>query len=399
MELSFEKYSVYNPKDGNPATIPTNKGSFLIVLRPASKFIHNKQIPNTPKLTSINLFDASLRVIFVGYSKNLQEDYYNHCCGQSGNNSTFWKSIGCLMGYSLVKNEIRSTKDAMTKFSSIDENKIREWIAKNVLYLYAPNEDIQNTEQVLINVLNPPLNLLHNTNRVNAQYRKKLSELRENTTSVNKKDTYKTSKKRKNEQTTSPILREILKDVNHNRSQEVSNQGDGIFCPKCGKRLIVPENLKQEKYLRCLSCGTDFHNPLSVCATTDEEAVLIQKKSSGIFSKKRIAIIIGIIIGLFYIIIMNNDTKHFYPGEICVVTSVFPAALNEETAAALIEAAVDKDKLDFLQHIGRGHTVTLQAGEEVKIIRSTNYGYKVERTLNLQRCYIPGSVLRKKQDH
>ena len=69
MELSFEKYSVYNPKDGNPATIPTNKGSFLIVLRPASKFIHNKQIPNTPKLTSINLFDASLRVIFVGDNK------------------------------------------------------------------------------------------------------------------------------------------------------------------------------------------------------------------------------------------------------------------------------------------------------------------------------------------
>lgn len=308
MELSFEKYSVYNPTDGNPVTIPAHEGCFLIALRPASKFIRNKQIPNTPKLASINIFDASLRVVFVGYSKNLQEDYYNHCCGQTGNNSTFWKSIGCLMGYSLVKNEIRSTKDAMTKFSSIDENKIREWITKNVLYLYNPNEDIQNTEQVLINVLNPPLNLLHNANRVNAQYRKKLSELRENIVSVDKKGTYKTNKKHKNEQNASPLFREVLKDVNQNRSQEVSNQGDGVFCPKCGRYLTVPENLKQEKYLRCLSCETDFPNPLSAFATTDEEASLEQKKSSGIFSKKGIAIIIGIIIGLS-IIITNNDTS------------------------------------------------------------------------------------------
>jgi hypothetical protein len=42
-------------------------------------------------------------------------------------------------------------------------------------------------------------------------------------------------------------------------SQSMSN--NLVLCPKCGMASLLPYELANEKYLKCLACGNDFKNP------------------------------------------------------------------------------------------------------------------------------------------
>lgn len=44
-----------------------------------------------------------------------------------------------------------------------------------------------------------------------------------------------------------------------NKTKDLQTQ---IYCPSCGSVLMIPKNLKNEKYLRCNICNKDFVNPL-----------------------------------------------------------------------------------------------------------------------------------------
>lgn len=174
----LNKYVLYEPlKSNNASAIPETQGCYLIVLRPNAAFVVCKEFTNSPNFTTVEHSGETLEVVYVGTAKNLREEYENHFLGKVGNNSTFWKSIGCLMGYILYQGDISSAKGALSKFSVSAEKGIKKWITENLLFLYSAGEQ-QCTEAEMIAVYNPPLNLLKNSNEVNSQYRRKLSELR-----------------------------------------------------------------------------------------------------------------------------------------------------------------------------------------------------------------------------
>lgn len=257
----MNEYLLYDPLSKSNPSIPASEGIFLIVLRPNARFIESKEIATNPILAPIKYIDKTLDVLYVGTTRNLQEEYENHFLGTIGNNSSFWKSIGCLMGYTLYQGDIFSSKGAFSKFSVSAEKGIEKWISENLLFLYSANKQPQTTEQELINTYNPPLNILHNSNKTNLKFRKKLSELRNQSVSSGK--TSRQSHYNNKPKATS-INTEFQKQFfNQNRKvQEPAEDERKIFCPKCGNVLQIPDSLRNTPILNCPICCFDFSNPL-----------------------------------------------------------------------------------------------------------------------------------------
>lgn len=292
----LNEYVLHEPlKSGNASVIPETQGCYLIVLRSNAAFVECKDITITPRFAAIEHSDETLEVVYVGTTKNLREEYENHFLGKAGNNSTFWKSIGCLMGYTLYQGDISSAKGALSKFSVSAEKSIKKWITENLLFLYNAGEQ-QCTEAEMIAAYNPPLNLLKNSNEINSQYRKKLSELRNKPTAkarASKRTQYNEPRKE-----TSPFMNTQQKLFDPNRFlQRQQQNGQRVFCPYCGSNLQVPDALINEKELTCLRCYKSFPNPLY----NGSEKIINKKSHKNFF-------ISAAIVALLIAILANVDT-------------------------------------------------------------------------------------------
>ena len=220
----LDKFVLYDPVETNgTSSIPDRKGCYLIVLRSNATFIECKKIAIAPKLTSIDVSGTS--------------------CG-----SSFGKSIGCLMGYTLYQGDTSSATGAFSKFSVAAEKGIKKWITGNLLFLYCADEGGQCAEQELINAYNPPLNLLNNSNKVNSQYRKKLSELRNISASKTKGVQRSRRNEPKNDMSLSVNVQKEIADMQKRIQERMQNpKRQNVFCPRCGASLVVPDGLKNEK--------------------------------------------------------------------------------------------------------------------------------------------------------
>lgn len=260
----LDKFVLYDPMEANgTSSIPDAKGCYLIVLRLNATFIECKKIAIAPKLTSIDVLGTSYSVVYVGETKSLRDEYENNFLGKVGNNSSFWKSIGCLMGYTLYQGDTSSATGAFSKFSVAAEKGIKKWITENLLFLYCADEGGKCTEQEMINAYNPPLNLLNNSNKVNSQYRKKLSELRNISASKTKGVQRSRRNEPQNDMSLSVNVQKEIADMQKRIQERMQNQKrQNVFCPRCGASLVVPDGLKDEKKLSCSICGASFSNPL-----------------------------------------------------------------------------------------------------------------------------------------
>lgn len=300
----LNEYVLYEPlKSGNASAIPETQGCYLIVLRPNAEFVVCKRIAITPKFTTIEYSGETLKVVYVGAAKNLREEYENHFLGKTGNNSTFWKSIGCLMGYTLYQGDISSAKGALSKFSVSAEKSIKKWIIENLLFLYSAGEQ-QCTEAEMIAAYNPPLNLLKNSNEANSQYRKKLSELRNKPAA--KARTFKRTQHNEPQKETSPFVNTQPKLFDPNRFLQSQQQnGQRVFCPHCGSNLRIPDVLINEKELTCLICYKSFPNPLY---NSPDRKVSKKSHKKFFITAAIVALLIAILANLDTTTNTNSDT-------------------------------------------------------------------------------------------
>ena len=108
----------------------------------------------------------------------------------------------------------------------------------NLLLFYYANNDYANVEKELIRIYNPPLNLQGNFNKTNLDFRKELSALRSCTSAKQ-----------------APIPNNQLK---------LNAYPQQMQCSNCGINLTIDEGLKNEEYIKCLSCGCFIQTPIYI---------------------------------------------------------------------------------------------------------------------------------------
>lgn len=171
-----------------------------------------------------------------------------------------------------------------------------------------------------------------------------------------------------------------------------------VECPYCRHGIEAPDKLGV--VFKCPNCRKE----LITCDIEEEKkrlekARMLTEKLEKRESCRWMKILgIAVIVMLVTYIGLNHDIGNsggFGKGDVCIVSRDFDAAINEEAAKAFIQAARDEDRLKVLELVGSGQTVHLVAGEKVRIIRNTSYGYLVQRVKDLRNCYVPPSVLRK----
>lgn len=280
------RYKVYDPLKSKRMNLPESKGCYLITLRSGASFISCKEIPVEPKWTSIECDGENLKVVFVGVTQDLRNEYRNHFLGSAGNDSVFWKSIGCLMGHRLYQDKLDSSHSDSTRFSAIAGNIMKKWIRENLLFLYDKDNKQQLFEQDLVNLYNPPLNIVSNNNPVNVQYREGLFRLRNKPAVL--------PKKKKDTNTIQSMLNDSMLKM------PLLQAGQRIFCPLCGAELAISNDLKDNAYLRCSTCGGDFPNPLVRSDLTSKTEKGLWNGEKGKLTSKGwlVTIIIGIVLGL-----------------------------------------------------------------------------------------------------
>lgn len=148
------------------------------------------------------------------------------------------KSLGCLLGFKLIPRDINSPQNGKTTFDEFDERTLTEWMKDNLLLFYYANNDYANVEKELIRTYNPPLNLQGNFNKTNLDFRKELSALRSCTSAKQ-----------------APIPNNQLK---------LNAYPQQMQCSNCGINLTIDEGLKNEEYIKCLSCGCIIQNPIYI---------------------------------------------------------------------------------------------------------------------------------------
>ena len=165
------KFKLFDPKTDNVESVPEATGNYIVVLR------KNCKLPsfNIPIIYSKY---KGYDVIYTGISKNLQKRVIkNHFNGSAGR-STLRKSIGCMLGFSLIPRDAKYYKNKKTKFDNENERNLSDWMKTNLLLFYYPNNRYALLEPELIQKLNPPLNLDKNDNVINCEFRRHLRLLR-----------------------------------------------------------------------------------------------------------------------------------------------------------------------------------------------------------------------------
>ncbi|HBV83869.1 MAG TPA: hypothetical protein DEB74_14005 [Lachnospiraceae bacterium] len=170
--MIMNEFQVFDPLKDDVNTVPALSGNYIFALRKNSR-LPDIGIPVT--YTKFRDYD----VIYVGLASNSlkDRDIKKHFNGNAGG-STLRKSLGCLFGYNLIPRDSHYNSNGKTKFNVTDESKLSDWIKTNLIMFYYPNKEFDSVESLLIQALNPPLNLDKNHNVINSEFRKHLTKLR-----------------------------------------------------------------------------------------------------------------------------------------------------------------------------------------------------------------------------
>ncbi len=167
------KLNCFDPMSDSDSKVDDKSGNYIVCLR------KNSSLPTTVIKPLMKTFEDN-SVIYTGIagSSLRKRDLRQHFRGNAGG-STLRKSIGVLFGYKLIPRD-KDASNGKTKFSTIDENKLSEWMQQNLLMYFYSNTYHESLEMELINHFNPPLNLKSNGNPQNTEFRTYLSSLRAN---------------------------------------------------------------------------------------------------------------------------------------------------------------------------------------------------------------------------
>lgn len=171
-------FKLYDPLKNDYSDIPDLPGNYIFLLRNDSTFPPTQEIP---VFSHINVNEESLRVLYTGISTKarLRKRIYTRHLGNNSGKSTLRKSLGRLFGFRLVPRDKNKPNDGYKKFCKEDEEKLTDWMKRNLVVLYDDRADnYEMLQNQLITYLNPPLNIKDNHNPINLEFRKKLKRLR-----------------------------------------------------------------------------------------------------------------------------------------------------------------------------------------------------------------------------
>lgn len=169
-EHLLEGFQEFDPQVNMPRELVSAPGNYIVVLRDGSS------LPQAGDDVVMKDLDGQ-RVIYTGISANLRNRIgHDHLKGHSSF-STFRISLGCLLGFKLIHRD-KVPDGKHFRFSKEDETALSQWIRDNLIFYYKTSPDYEQLETLLINSLNPPMNLDGNESPVNAGFRSMLKDLR-----------------------------------------------------------------------------------------------------------------------------------------------------------------------------------------------------------------------------
>lgn len=164
-----------------------------------------------------------------------------------------------------------------------------------------------------------------------------------------------------------------------------------VECPYCNKAIEAPA--KSDVIFTCPHCNKELitydKRPKSQVQSTKH--IIDYIKQRNVLKWVGVAAFLYLLV---YIITYTPDMNATY-----IVTKDYIAAIDSETAKALVQAAVDGDKMKTLEIIGNKRTVQFYQGDRVKITRDIVRGlsdhYRVERLSDGASALIPYKYLKK----
>lgn len=167
-----DNFNPFYPLKNSSSDIPDSPGNYLVCLKKGS------DLPNIGVDCIMKKFQDH-KVIYTGIAgKSLRKrDYRQHFTGNNAGSSTLRKSLGSMFGFPKIDRDKDAT-NGKTKFKKIDELKLSEWMASNLVLFFKTTKDPDKLEDALIKEFNPPLNLSKNRNRENQMFRNMISKLR-----------------------------------------------------------------------------------------------------------------------------------------------------------------------------------------------------------------------------
>lgn len=169
---TFNNFTLFDPKKLTSNNIPDTSGNYIVCLK------YGSELPDIGIPYEMKTYQE-LNTIYTGMATNSlrKRDYKQHFTGNNAGSSTLRKSLGSMFGYDKIARD-RDPSNGKTKFKESDEIKLSDWMQSNLVLYFKSNLNPNDLEDKLINELNPPLNLSKNSNIINQEFRKKLSELR-----------------------------------------------------------------------------------------------------------------------------------------------------------------------------------------------------------------------------
>ena len=166
--IRFDPSNYYQVRE-NP--LPDQSGSYFVGIRGIYALpAHNYHL-QSHRHNDVN-------IIYVGNAKiSLKESIVSHLFGHNSIHSKFRQSLGSLFMFKKQLGAPSIMEKEKEYFSPEDEEWITSWMVNNLVIYYYPNDDPEGNGFRLIQLLNPPLNLNCNHNKVNSDFRSALCDL------------------------------------------------------------------------------------------------------------------------------------------------------------------------------------------------------------------------------
>ena len=172
--MDLNAFTLFDPVTGRPKEIPIGAGNYFVVLKEGCS-LPDVGIP--VKMAKFRGMDIIYTGI-AGASSGLRRRITWAHLGNNAGRSTLRRSLGVLMGFTQIPRDIETPNNRHVRFCPEEEERLSLWMKDNLLFFFHPDDDCEMTEDEMVAVLNPPLNLSKNANPINREFRKMLSGLR-----------------------------------------------------------------------------------------------------------------------------------------------------------------------------------------------------------------------------
>ena len=171
-DTTLDSFKKYDPNWPYSEPIPDKPGNYIVLLRSQHSF------PNIGYNLKFENFE-NMPIIYTGTAgSSLKSRIMSQHLGSNAGLSTLRQSIGCLFRFKQIPRDSNNPNNGHVRFSENDEVSISLWMHEYLVFYYLPNDNPKELEAKLIKQLNPPLNIQKNLNKVNAEFRSALHDLR-----------------------------------------------------------------------------------------------------------------------------------------------------------------------------------------------------------------------------